>query len=59
LDKGVPAEQILVLVPQRTLATPYFEAIHDASAPPGGAIDIATIGGLARRTISIFWPLIS
>lgn len=57
LDEGVPAEQILVLVPQRTLATPYYEAIHSATTPPGGTVDIATIGGLARRTIELFWPL--
>jgi len=59
LEQGVPAEQILVLVPQRTLAEPYYQAIHGAAAPPGGVVDVATIGGLARRTIGLFWPLVS
>jgi superfamily I DNA/RNA helicase len=59
LEAGVPAEQILVLVPQRTLATPYYQALHSAKTPPGGTVDIATIGGLARRTIDLFWPLIT
>jgi hypothetical protein len=59
LEQGVPAEQILVLVPQRTLATPYYHAIHSVAAPPGGVVDVATIGGLARRTINLFWPLVS
>ena len=59
LEKGVPAEQILILVPQRTLAAPYYTVLHGTGAPPGGEVDVATIGGLARRTIEIFWPLIS
>ena len=59
VEQGVPAEQILVLVPQRTLAGPYYQAIHSAAAPAGGLVDVATIGGLARRTIELFWPLVS
>jgi len=59
LEQGVPAEQILVLVPQRTLAGPYYQAIHGVAAPAGGLVDVATIGGLARRTIELFWPLVS
>jgi Magnesium chelatase, subunit ChlI len=59
LEQGVPAEQILVLAPQRTLAGPYYQAIRGAGAPAGGLVDVATIGGLARRTIELFWPLVS
>ncbi len=59
LRSNVPAEQILILVPQRTLATPYHQALHDARAPAGGVVDIATIGGLARRTLDLFWPLVA
>jgi hypothetical protein len=58
LEQGVPAEQVLILVPQRTLAEPYRQALHSVSAPPGGMVDIATIGGLARRGIDLFWPLL-
>jgi hypothetical protein len=58
LEQGVPAEQILILVPQRTLAEPYRQALRSVSAPPGGTVDIATIGGLARRCIDLFWPLL-
>jgi hypothetical protein len=67
-DRGVPAEQILILVPQRTLATPYYEAQRAVSPPTrstamgpwtGGVVDIATIGGLARRTLDLFWPLVA
>jgi len=59
LEEGVPAEQILILVPQRTLAAPYYDALHSVDFPAGGAVDIATIGGLARRTLDLFWPLVA
>jgi hypothetical protein len=59
LDQAIPAEQILILVPQRTLATPYFDALHSADSPAGGLVTIATIGGLARRTLDLFWPLVA
>ncbi len=56
LKQGIPAEQILILVPQRTLAAPYEAAMRDHA---GSTVDMATIGGLARRTIELFWPLIA
>jgi hypothetical protein len=59
LAEGVPGEQILILVPQRTLATPYYEALHAADAPAGGMVTIATVGGLARRTLDLFWPMVA
>jgi hypothetical protein len=59
LAEGVPGEQILILVPQRTLATPYYEALHAPDAPAGGVVTIATVGGLARRTLDLFWPLVA
>jgi DEAD/DEAH box helicase len=59
LERGVAAEQVLILVPQRTLAEPYYRALRSREAPAGGGVDIATVGGLARRTIELFWPLIS
>ena len=59
LESGVAAEQILVLVPHRALARPYHEAISSPRFPAGGQVDLATIGGLAHRTIDLFWPLIA
>jgi len=59
LEAGVPAEQILVMVPQRTLATPYYDFLQRPEAPPGVVVDIATVGGLARRTLDLFWPLVA
>lgn len=58
LDLGLPAESVLILTPQRTLQTPYEERIL-AAGFAGGQVTFATIGGLARRTCELFWPLIS
>lgn len=57
LHEGVPGESILVLVPQRTLAGPYLEALSQVYA--GGVPAVVTMGGLARRMIDLFWPVIA
>lgn len=59
LDKGIPAEQILILLPQRTLARPYYEYITQNPLPAGGLPTIVTLGGLSQRTIQLFWTAIS
>ena len=59
LRNGLPAEQILILVPQRTLAAPYYSAAHLADLPPGGEVTIQTLGGLAQRMVDLFWPLVA
>jgi superfamily I DNA/RNA helicase len=59
LENGVPGNQILLLVPQRTLATPYYDALHSPNTPAGGAVSILTVGGLARRMVDLFWPIVA
>ncbi|MBN1564299.1 MAG: hypothetical protein JXA10_10705 [Anaerolineae bacterium] len=59
LDAGAAPERMLVLVPQRTLGQPYNLAFADPGWPPGAQTDIATLGGLARRGLEIFWPLVA
>lgn len=59
LANGIPGNEILLLVPQRTLATPYYEVLRGPEIPAGGAVSILTIGGLARRMVDLFWPVIS
>jgi len=59
LERGVPAEAILVIVPQRTLAAPYYDALHSPELGPGGQVTVLTIGGLARRMVDLFWPLVA
>lgn len=56
---GVPAEHILVLVPQRTLGVPYLRAVQWPDFPPGGATEVLTVSGLAQRLIALFWPEIA
>ena len=56
LDGGTPAAEILVLLPQRALADPYYEAARNR---PGGRLDVYTISGLARAAIERFWPLVA
>jgi hypothetical protein len=58
IQRGMPTTSILVLTPQRTLATPYYDALRDPDLGPAGAVDVITLDGLARRVIQLFWPLI-
>ena len=59
LTSGAPGGSILVLAPQRSLAAPYLKALRAPHAPSGEPPTILTVGGLARRSIDLFWPLIS
>lgn len=59
LDSGVPAGSILVIVPQRTLAAPYYDALRRSTVRAGGQVTILTVGGLAQRTVDLFWPLVA
>ena len=59
LENGIPANQVLILVPQRTLAAPYYDARVQPDIAAGGQAEIATLGGLARRMVDLFWPLVA
>lgn len=59
LNSGVPAQNILVLVPQRTLAHQYYDSRSNPNLPPGSLVDIFTFGGLAQRLVQVFWPMIA
>ena len=59
LNSGIPGDTILVLLPQRTLSNIYQKAIMNSSTPPGGIVSILTAGGIARRMVELFWPLVS
>lgn len=59
LESGVPAESILILVPQRSLALPYASVLSQPYILPGGVASILTMGGLAQRMISLFWPVVA
>jgi superfamily I DNA/RNA helicase len=57
LESGAPADSILILTPQRTLQSPYETALNEPGIGPGGQTALATVGGLARRMVDLFWPL--
>ncbi len=59
LKSEIPADRLLVLTPQRTLAQPYYDALRSPDTPGGGVVTVTTIGGLARRMIDLFWPLVA
>jgi hypothetical protein len=59
LQNGIPAHQILVYTPQRALADPYQQALRESSELSHSLITTLTLGGLARRMVDLFWPLIS
>ena len=59
LQQRIPGGEILVLVPQRSLATPYWEALHSSEIYEGSSVSILTVGGLAQRMVDLFWPLIA
>lgn len=56
---GIPAHEILILLPQRTLAGPYREILHSPDFPAGGRPEIVTLNGLAQRNITLFWPMLA
>lgn len=57
LAQGVPGESILMLTPQRTLQEPYLDLLYSPERRAGGEVTPATVGGLARRMVDLFWPL--
>lgn len=59
MEQGVPGSSILLLVPQRTLAAPYLQALSAPGVVAGGMVTILTIGGLAQRMVALFWPLVA
>jgi hypothetical protein len=57
LASGIPGETVLLLAPQRTLATPYLDALNAPEVGAGGVVNALTVGGLAQRLVELFWPL--
>jgi len=59
LASGIPAHQILVFVPQRTLAQPYLESMRETVEHTHSLITTMTLGGMARSMVDLFWPMVS
>jgi hypothetical protein len=59
MSQGVRADSILVFLPQRNLAQPYYQALRNPGLVAGGTVDVLTLGGLAQKMVQLFWPLVS
>ena len=59
LASGVPAESILIFVPQRSLAQPYIRALRGLTSHRGGQVSAHTIGSLSLQLVETFWFLIA
>ena len=59
LERGIPAESILIYVPQRSLAQPYLQALRQHSQHSGGQVAVQTIGSLSLHMVEAFWFLIA
>lgn len=59
LDQGVPADSILMLTPQRTMQEPFLDLLYSPERSAGGEVTSATMGGLARRIVDLFWPIVA
>jgi len=59
MSSGIPGTSILILVPQRTLGTPYLDAMNTPGVVAGGIPTVITISGLAQRMVELFWPTIA
>jgi hypothetical protein len=55
---GSSPSSIFVLTPQRTLHLPYLKYFQNCPDYHGQPITFLTMGGLARRMISLYWPLL-
>ena len=56
-QERVRGDQILVLVPQRSLGQPYQEALRGSDVPAGSLVQVTTAATLARSSVALYWPL--
>lgn len=59
LESGVPAESILIFLPQRSLAQPYMEALRSQAGYHGGQVAVHTLGSLSLHMVETFWFLVA
>ncbi len=59
LQQGVPADSILMLTPQRAMQEPFLDLLYSPERVAGGEVTSSTMGGIARRMVDLFWPLVA
>ena len=58
-QERIRGDDILVLVPQRSLGQPYAAAIRRPDIPPGSPVAVTTIASMARQAVELYWPLLA
>lgn len=58
-QETIRGSDILIIVPQRTLAQPYYDSLRGPDSPPGPPPRIATMSSLARSALELYWPLVA
>lgn len=58
-QERIRGDDILVLVPQRSLGRPYTEALRQPDIPAGPPVRVTTYAGLARAAAELYWPLVA
>jgi hypothetical protein len=58
-QERVRGDDIIVLLPQRSLAQPYHAALRTPTMPPGPSPVVTTVASLARNAVELYWPLIA
>lgn len=59
LGSGVDPQNVLVLVPQRTLGHPYQLALARLDLPNAYDVQVVTFGGLVQRALGVYWSLVA
>lgn len=58
-DPSGVSDPILVLVPQRSLASPYLQHLNNLKHSATDQVSVQTMSSLVRRMVDLFWPLIA
>lgn len=65
-QERIRGDDILVLLPQRSLAAPYHEALRSGqgghnkpAAPSGPVVRVTTFASLAQQSVELYWPLLA
>lgn len=59
LEKDIPGNKILVLVPQKSLGFTYSEILEGIASYNGNLPVIQTMSGISQKIIRLFWPIIA
>ena len=57
--KSFPGHQVLITLPQRSLGECYSKFLKSQLDFNGSMPSILTLGGLARKMIRLFWPIVA